>query len=85
MQLRNLQGHSFIATEGGRFSIATPGCKPGDKVCTFYGGAPLYVLRSGDTKGEPSTFCGAAFIAHLMEQHERDAARLGPDEIFSIK
>jgi hypothetical protein len=86
-------GHSFFATDGGRFGIAQPGCKPGDKVCTVYGGEPLYILRwptvedaSGvEHSDEYATYCGAAFIPHLMEQHERDAARLGPDEMFKIK
>jgi hypothetical protein len=86
-------GYSFFATEGGRFGIAHPGCKPGDKVCTFYGGEPLYILRWPTVKDasgvehsdEYATYCRAAFIPHLMEQHERDAARLGPDEMFKIK
>jgi hypothetical protein len=86
-------GHSFFATDGGRFGIAQPGCKPGDKVCTFYGGQPLYILRwptvedasSDAPSDEYATYCGTAFIPHLMEQHERDAARLGPDEMFKIK
>lgn len=90
--LQRTTGHSFFATEGGRFGIAHPGCKPGDKVCTFYGGEPLYILRwptvedaSGvEHSDEYATYC-AAFIPHLMEQHERDAARLGPDEMFKIK
>jgi hypothetical protein len=82
-----LVGHSFFATEGGRFGIANPGCKPGDKVCAFYGGEALYMLRwpgANDRSGN-AEFCGAAFIPHLMEQHQRDEARLGEDEIFHIR
>jgi hypothetical protein len=91
--LVDLTGHSFFATQGGRFGIATSGCKPGDKVCTFYGGEPLYILRWPEIEGlsdakhgdEPAKFRSAAFIPHLMEQYQRDLARLGEDEIFNIK
>jgi hypothetical protein len=92
-KIRANVGHSFFATKGGRFGIATPGCRSGDKVCTFYGGEPLYILRQSIPKGkpdaehpeEPAVFCGTAFIPHLMEQHQRDNARLGNDEIFTIE
>jgi hypothetical protein len=86
-RLVQLIGHSFFATEGGRFGIANPGCKPGDKVCVFHGGEPLYMLRwSGAEEGSGyAEFCGAAFIPHLMEQYQRDEARLGEDEMFHIK
>ncbi|KAG9192584.1 hypothetical protein G6011_11318 [Alternaria panax] len=91
-RLIELTGHSFFSTTGGRFGIATPGCKPGDKVCAFYGELPLHTLRwleheknlgviHGD---EPAEFCGVAFIPHLMKPHEKEAARLGPDETFVI-
>ncbi|CAN9085221.1 unnamed protein product [Alternaria sp. RS040] len=87
-----LAGHSFFSTTGGRFGIATPGCKPGDKVCVFYGAPPLHILRwlepraeTGAIHGEgPAEFCGVAFIPHLMKPHEQEAARLEPDEIFLI-
>jgi hypothetical protein len=93
LRLTQTAAHSFFATEGGRFGIAHPGCKPGDKVCTFYSGEPLYILRwptAEDASGiehsdEYATYCGTAFIPQLMEQHERDAARLGPVEMFKIK
>jgi hypothetical protein len=81
----HVQIHSFFATQGGRFGIATPGVKLGDKVCAFYGGEPLHILRHGGTNSESYTFSGVAFIAYLMEQQERDAARLRPDEIFNIR
>jgi hypothetical protein len=88
-----LIGHSFFATEGGRFGIATPGCKVGDKLCTFYSGESLYILRWPEVEGlsdaessdEPAVSVSNAFIPYLMEQHERDSARLGADEIFTIK
>jgi hypothetical protein len=90
---RSLVGHSFFATTSGRFGIAHPGLKPGDKVCAFYGDEDLHILRWPTTDeefvaehaDEPAEFCGVAFIPYLMEQHERDEARLGPDEIFEIK
>jgi hypothetical protein len=86
-------GHSFFATKKGRLGIATPGCKIGDKVCAFYGGEPLYILRwpgsehmNGAEHGKGNAvFCGTAFIPYLMEQYQRDDARLGDDEIFSIR
>lgn len=91
-QMKHLLGHSFFGTEGGRFGIATPGCKPGDKVCVLYGGHPLHILRlpTSDrdldaTHGNgPAQFVGVAYIPHLMEPHQSDAARVGEDEIFSI-
>jgi len=90
--LHSTAGHSFFSTTGGRFGIATPGCKPGDKVCVFYGEDPLHILRwpepehkTGALHGEgPAEFCGVAFIPHFMKPHEQEAARLGPDEIFVI-
>ena len=92
IRLYDLAGHSFFSTTGGRFGIATPGCKPGDKVCVFFGERPLHILRwpepeheTGAIHGEgPAEFCGVAFIPHLMKPHEQEAARLGPDEIFVI-
>jgi hypothetical protein len=92
-QLMIITGHSFFATEGGRFGIAHPGCEAGDKVCTFYGGESLYILRWPQIEGPsgaghanaPATYRGAAFIPYLMEQCERDEARLGDDEMFTIR
>jgi hypothetical protein len=92
-EFRATVGHSFFATEGGHFGIAQPGLKPGDKVCAFYGEECLHILRwpitpetpVGEHVDEPAEFCCVAFIPYLMEQHERDAARLGPDRIFVIK
>ena len=90
--LQSVAGHSFFSTAAGRFGIATPGCKPGDKVCVFYGEVPLHILRWSEPEkginvihGEgPAEFCGVTFIPHLMKPHEQEAARLGPDEIFVI-
>lgn len=92
-RLRSLVGHAFFSTKHGRFGLATPGCKPGDRVCAFYGADPLHILRwpvSADdadaTHGEgPAEFCGSAYIPHLMEPYQSDAARLAPDEIFVIR
>ena len=91
-RLHGVAGHSFFSTTGGRFGITTPGCKPGDKVCVFYGEDPLHILRwpepeheTGALQGEgPAEFCGVTFIPHLMKSQEQEAARLGPDEIFVI-
>jgi hypothetical protein len=93
VSLRAVAGHSFFATKKGRLGITQLGCKIGDKVCTFYGGEPLYILRwpgSEDMDGAEhgkgnAVFCGTAFIPHLMEQHQRDEARLGDDEIFQMR
>ncbi|KAH8629501.1 hypothetical protein IG631_16758 [Alternaria alternata] len=93
-QFRNLCGHTFFSTKGGRIGYAYPGCRPGDQIAVFYGGEPLYVLRNVHNKGveddatggasDHVQYLGAAFIPHLMEQHQRDAAHIGPDTIFSI-
>jgi hypothetical protein len=60
----------------------------------FYGGESLYVLRNLDTKSDEDDatggssdhvqYLGAAFIPHLMKQHQRDAAHIGPETMFSI-
>jgi hypothetical protein len=87
IRMIGLVGHSFFTTEGGRFGIAHPGCQPGDQVCAFYGGEPLYMLRWPDANDRSGSaeFCGAAFIPHLMEQFQRDEARLGENETFHIR
>jgi hypothetical protein len=91
--LRDLTGYYFFATEGGRFGIASPFVKPGDTICSLYGGSPLYILRwlEGKIGTNEKTheagnveFCGIAYVPHLMEQHQREAARLADDEIFVI-
>ncbi|KAH6860661.1 heterokaryon incompatibility protein-domain-containing protein [Alternaria rosae] len=88
------RGHTFFSTKGGRIGFAHPGCKPGDHVATFYSGQPLYILRQLtptkydiDSTGQASDhvqYMGAAFIPHLMEQYQRDAARRGPVTTFVI-
>jgi hypothetical protein len=91
-RLRVLTGHFFFSTTGGRFGVATSGCKPGDKVCVFYNEPPLHILRWPGSESEtesshgdgPAEFCGVAFVPHLMKRHEQEAARLGPNEIFVI-
>jgi hypothetical protein len=93
-QLTYMRGHTFFSTKGGRIGYAHPGCQPGDKVAAFYGGEALYILRQLDTSSDGSVptgeasdhvqFLGAAFIPHLMEQHQRDAAHIGPDTTFFI-
>ena len=92
--LTTIRGHTFFSTKGGRIGYAHPGCKPGDQVATFYGGEPLYIIRQLnqmkddiDSTGQASAhiqYMGAAFIPHLMEQRQRDAARMGPDTLFMI-
>jgi hypothetical protein len=91
--LKYVTGHFFFATKGGRFGIATPGCQSGDRICAFYGAAPLNVLRwpgrgldaeDTDRRSGSVEFCGLAYIPYLMEQHQREAARLANDEIFVI-
>ncbi|KAH6681623.1 heterokaryon incompatibility protein-domain-containing protein [Halenospora varia] len=90
--MKSSVGFSFFATGGGRLGLAVPGCKAGDKVCVFYGGHPLHILRWPSErrvldvraiKG-PAKFYGIAFVPHLMEPHQSDAARLASDEIFVI-
>ncbi|KAH7382404.1 heterokaryon incompatibility protein-domain-containing protein [Phaeosphaeria sp. MPI-PUGE-AT-0046c] len=90
--LIRITGHSFFATEKGRLGIATPGCKVGDRVCCFYGGMNLYLLRDVEKEeslasGERAEklFVGVAFVNGWMEQSERDDARLEDDEIFRIQ
>jgi hypothetical protein len=83
--MKYLVGHCFFATAGGRFGIAVPGCKVGDEVCALYGGEVLYNMRRTGSERSTVKFCGVAFIPPLMEQHQRDAARLQEDEIFCIQ
>jgi hypothetical protein len=93
-RLKWMRGHTFFSTKGGRIGFAHPGCQPGDQVAAFYGGEPLYILRQLnptnddiDSTGQASDhvqYMGAAFIPHLMEQRQRDAARIGPDTTFMI-
>ena len=85
-------GHSYFSTTSGRFGFAMQELQPGDKVATFYGGEPLYILRyhnsTSTSKPNYSTdhaeFRGTAYIPRLIKPHQWDAARLGPDEIFVI-
>jgi hypothetical protein len=77
-------GHSFFATASGRLGISTPGCKIGDKVCCFYGGLQLYILRFSEQGIPNAEFSGTAFVPYLMTQDERDHSRQGDDEIFRI-
>ncbi|KAH6364958.1 hypothetical protein HBI34_160190 [Parastagonospora nodorum] len=83
--LAQLVGHCFFATAGGRFGIAVPCCKVGDEVCALYGGEALYNMRRTCNERSTVKFCGVAFIPFLMEQHQRDAAKLQEDEIFGIQ
>ncbi|CAN9155930.1 unnamed protein product [Alternaria alternata] len=88
-QLRNIRGLTFFSTKGSRIGYAYPGCRPGDQIAVFYGGESLYILRDLDNKSDEDDatrwapdhvqYLGAAFIPHLMEQHQRDAAHIGPD------
>jgi hypothetical protein len=93
-ELTDMRRHTFFSTKGGRIGYAHPGCQPGDQVAALYGGDALYIFRqlhttsvdNGST-GEASKHVqhmGAAFIPHLTEQHQRDAAHIGPDTTFHI-
>jgi hypothetical protein len=91
-RFRGIVGHSFFSTVGGRFGLATPGCKPGDQVCVFYGGHPLYIIRSHANNDSATLkfderlweFIGTAYVPHLMDQHTNDDARQGADQIFAL-
>ncbi|CAN9136114.1 unnamed protein product [Alternaria alternata] len=93
-QITYTRGHAFFSTKGGRIGYAHPGCRPGDQIAVFYGGEPLYIIRDLDTKSDEDDktrgasdhvqYLGPAFIPHLMEQHQRDAAHIRPDTIFFI-
>ena len=91
-QYKEIIGHSFFSTEDGRFGLATPGCKPGDKVCVFYGGHPLHIIRPHFNKNHPAReeterlwkFVSTAYIPHLMDQHTNGDARQGPDQIYTL-
>ncbi|KAF3008569.1 hypothetical protein E8E13_007243 [Curvularia kusanoi] len=91
-QYRSLVGHTWVRTEGGRFGIATPRCRPGDKVCVFYGGQPLYVIRPHELEAncvpgdetELWDFVGLAYVPHLMNQHTTYDARKCPDRMYVL-
>ena len=84
--------HSFFRTAGGRFGLATSGCKTSDKVCVLYGGRPLYTIRphrrdsvTASNDAESSwEFVGIAYVPLLMDQHTKDDARAGPYETFTL-
>ena len=90
-KVKGKPGYTFFDTQAGRFGTATLGCRPGDKICVLYGGHPLYALRWSNiselagTEETPARFCSIAFIPHLMEPHQSDAARMAPDKVFNIR
>ena len=89
-QFRQLIGHTWISTENGRFGLATPGCRSGDRVVVLYSGAPLYVIRPHANREDSPIedkvyqwdFVGLAYIPHLMDQQTKDDARKGPDQMY---
>jgi hypothetical protein len=91
-QFRSLVGHTWISTGSGRFGLATPGCRSGDKIFVLYSGDPLYIMRPhADCEGSPTEdevklwdFVGIAYIPHLMDQHTNDDARKCPDQIYVL-
>lgn len=91
-QFRALIGHTWISTKGGRFGLATPGCKTGDRICALYSGVPLYILRPHanreNSRAEDDVklwdFVGLAYIPHLMNQQKTDDARRFPDQVFVL-
>jgi hypothetical protein len=87
-------GLSLFATEDVHSGIASPGCKSGDTICTFYVRECLYILRQPEEKERPNgskygsntaELCGVTYIPHLMDQHQRETARLKSDEIFVVE
>lgn len=91
-QFRWLVGHTWISTEGSRFGIAIPGCRPGDKLCVFRGGEPLYIIRPDENRKNTPTedevklweFVGIAYVPHLMDQQTTDDARKCPDQMYVL-
>ena len=90
-QFQKIVGYSFFSTVSGRFGIATPGCRSGDKVCVFFGAPSLHVIRPHrvGSAGVEATrdlwdFIGTAYVPHLMDQHKNDDARQGPDRMFTM-
>jgi hypothetical protein len=91
-QFRELVGHTWISTEDGRFGLATPRVKPGDRICVFHGAEPLYIIRPhSDCKNSPTKdgvklwdFVGLAYIPHLMDQQTTDDARKCPDQMYVL-
>ncbi|OJD30287.1 heterokaryon incompatibility protein [Diplodia corticola] len=89
---KTIAGHTFFSTKGGRIGIATPGCKPGDRLCVLYGGHPLHILRwpgcsesdNVSPGGAVVELMGVAYAPHLMQQHQSDDSRLGEDETYVI-
>ena len=91
-QFKWLVGHTWVSTEGGRFGIAAPGCRPGDKICVFRGGEPLYIIRPHENRKNTLTedevklweFVGIAYVPHLMDQQTTDDARKCPDQMYVL-
>jgi hypothetical protein len=48
MLFRSYGGRKFFNTRNGRIGLGPPDIEPGDKVCVFTGGGPLFILRPLD-------------------------------------
>ncbi|RDL40526.1 uncharacterized protein BP5553_00505 [Venustampulla echinocandica] len=68
----NQKRRKFFSTEAGRVGMGPRHVKPGDRIVTLYGGAPVFILRvseshhdSGET--ESHVLIGDAFVGGLMD------------------
>lgn len=73
----------FFTKAGGGIGIGVDGIKSGDKVCVFYTGRPLYVLRSDAQRGT-YTYVGEAYVHGMMHLDHIPSDVRGKDCAFEI-
>ena len=73
----------FFTTENGRVGLGPSHMEPGDRICVFYSGSPLFVLRFA-ADGKTAKLVGDAFVHGLMDLNTMPVDMRGKDEEFII-
>jgi hypothetical protein len=75
----------FLWASNGHMGLAPPDAKIGDKICVFYGGQALYVIR--ENKDKPGhTFVGECYVDGFMDGEASALLRDGTsrEEVFIL-